>query len=452
MPHPPIILPEIGRGEEKKIKKTADAFERAAAMIASAKPTTIVLVSPHAEFGQRGFVISGGEGARGNFSRFGAGGVALDVGYDREFAGELAEAARGAGVAADVKTDRHPQLDHAAMIPLLFVNRLYRDYSLVRVGISGAGAKTHFEFGRCIKETAKKLKRNTVFIASGDLSHRLKADGPYGFAAQGPKFDETVVKLLGEGNVMDLLDIPYSLYEPAGECGLRTLWVMAGVLDGDEFSHEVFSYEGTFGVGYSVAALVPVIKDGGTVTESEAAGFEFPARSFSGGRDPYTALARLSLETHLKGEKLTRLPEWVSQEMKTQRGGVFVTLKKRGELRGCIGTITAATENIAQEIISNAVSAGTRDPRFEPVTRGELGEISFGVDVLGRSEPADGPGMLDVKRYGVIVTAGRKRGLLLPNLEGVDSPAQQIEIAKRKAGIGPFEAFDLERFEVVRHE
>jgi AmmeMemoRadiSam system protein A len=138
--------------------------------------------------------------------------------------------------------------------------------------------------------------------------------------------------------------------------------------------------------------------------------------------------------------------------MMEERAGVFVSLKKHGQLRGCIGTIAPTCPCIADEIIQNAISAGTKDPRFSPVRESELDDIVYSVDVLGEPEPVDDVSQLDVIRYGVIVSSGYKRGLLLPNLEGVDTVEQQVEIARQKAGIGRNEDYSLERFEVIRHE
>jgi AmmeMemoRadiSam system protein A len=138
--------------------------------------------------------------------------------------------------------------------------------------------------------------------------------------------------------------------------------------------------------------------------------------------------------------------------MLEERAGVFVSIKKDGELRGCIGTTTPTRENIAEEILSNSVSAAVRDPRFEPITEGELDSLTYSVDVLAAPEPISSPDELDVKRYGVIVSSGGRRGLLLPDLAGVDTPEQQIDIARRKGGIGEREPYGLERFEVIRHK
>ena len=168
--------------------------------------------------------------------------------------------------------------------------------------------------------------------------------------------------------------------------------------------------------------------------------------------DPHVALARLSVETFVKTGRAATLPETVDPTLLSRRAGVFVSLHEHGDLRGCIGTIAATTASIAEEIIQNGISACSRDPRFPAVRPEELDYLEYSVDVLEDAEPIDSPAQLDPKRYGVIVTKGWKRGLLLPNLDGVDTVAYQLEIAKRKAGIDPADDdVELERFEVVRH-
>ena len=133
------------------------------------------------------------------------------------------------------------------------------------------------------------------------------------------------------------------------------------------------------------------------------------------------------------------------------RAGAFVSIHKHGRLRGCIGTIYPTTENVALEIIRNAISASTQDPRFDPITADELKWLEINVDVLGEPERIASMDELDVKRYGVIVSYGQKRGLLLPDLDGVYTPEQQVSIAMQKGGIREDEPYSLERFEVVRH-
>jgi AmmeMemoRadiSam system protein A len=135
----------------------------------------------------------------------------------------------------------------------------------------------------------------------------------------------------------------------------------------------------------------------------------------------------------------------------TEQHGVFVSLHRRGQLRGCIGTFSPTQPNVAQEVIRNAISSSTQDPRFDPVEPHELADLEINVDVLSTPEPIAGEAELDPRRYGVIVSAGRRRGLLLPDLEGVDTVEDQIDICRRKGGIGPNEPVKLQRFTVARY-
>ena len=168
--------------------------------------------------------------------------------------------------------------------------------------------------------------------------------------------------------------------------------------------------------------------------------------------DPYVALARLSVETFVNEHRPASIPSNTPEELLNQQAGAFVSLHAHGQLRGCIGTIAATCENVAEEIIQNGISACSRDFRFNPVQPEELDYIEYSVDVLSDAEPIGSASQLDPKRYGVIVTKGWQRGLLLPNLDGVGTVEAQISIAKQKAGISVRDNdVQLERFEVVRH-
>lgn len=165
----------------------------------------------------------------------------------------------------------------------------------------------------------------------------------------------------------------------------------------------------------------------------------------------YVKLARETVEKYVKGGFKIPVPDGLPSEMTERRAGTFVTLYKFGRLRGCIGTIYPLTDNIAKEIIQNAVSAAIRDPRFQPVSDIELKDLVYSVDVLGDTEDIDSPDQLDVKKYGVIVSNDYRKGLLLPNLDGIDTVEEQISIARQKAGITEGEKVKLQRFEVVRY-
>ena len=165
---------------------------------------------------------------------------------------------------------------------------------------------------------------------------------------------------------------------------------------------------------------------------------------------PLVKLAKKTVETFVKEGKVPK-PEELTPEMK-ERAGVFVSIHKFGELRGCIGTIEPQRSNVAEEVIANAISSATRDPRFPAIVPSELKDLEYSVDVLTTPEPIKSQDQLDPKRYGVIVEAGWRKGLLLPDLEGVDTVDYQIDICRQKAGIAPNEPVKLYRFEVRRYK
>lgn len=437
MPHPPVIIPEIGKGQEKDIQRTIDAYREAARQIAEIKPDTIVVISPHSTAYEHYFHISPGKSANGNFGRFGAREVEVHTEYDEELGRYLSKEAYKQGINAGTLGERERLLDHGTLIPLYFIHQEYRSFKVLRIGLSGVSAEEHLKVGGLLVRGAEKLGRRLVLIASGDLSHKLKPEGPYGFAEEGPLFDQKILEIIKENKLENLTALDHELCQNAAECGLGSFWIMAGALQGKQTESRILSYEGPFGVGYCVAS--------------------FMVQPEEGDQDPYVQLARLSLESFIgEGRRMTladvtvRFPH-LPEQLIRQKAGVFVSLKKQGVLRGCIGTIHPVTETTADEILRNAVSAAIEDPRFPPVNKEELKDLEYSVDVLMPPEPIDSPNQLDVKRYGVIVTSGRKRGLLLPNLDNVDTIDEQIHIARAKAGISPGEEVFLQRFEVIRH-
>ena len=453
VPHPPLIIPDVGRGQEKAIQATIDAYHEAAKKIASWQPDTVVVLSPHSTMYADYFHISPGTGARGDFSQFRAPQVKIQVQYDTELVEALSQEAEAREIPAGTMGERDSRLDHATMIPLWFLNHYYTDYKTVRIGLSGLPLSQHYMLGQCIQKAAELCGRNIVVIGSGDLSHKLKEDGPYGFQKEGPEYDSRIMEVMGAAAFDQLFDFTEEFCDTAAECGPRSVVILAGTLDRLAVKAEKLSHEGTFGVGYGVCTY----EVEGRAPErdflrqyEEKIAEEVKRRKESD--DAYVRLARQTIEAYVGERRQISIPKDLPEEMYESRAGVFVSLKEEGRLRGCIGTITPVQKSIAEEIIANAISASTKDPRFHPVQSDELDKLVYSVDVLGTPEAITSPDELDVKRYGVIVTKGRKRGLLLPNLDGVDTVEDQITIAKQKAGISTYDDdVQLERFEVVRH-
>ena len=480
VPHPPLIIPEVGRGEEKGIEDTVKAYEYVGDEIARIEPETIIVSSPHSLMYSDYFHISGGTGAYGDMSKFGVPEVSMNVDYDTELIDRICSLAEDSVFPAGTDGEKMPELDHATFIPLYFVNNGYRRaeagkvsgtekeisdenirdsetgkimYKIVRIGLSGYPLVMHYQLGIIVRKAVEELGRKVVWIASGDLSHKLKEDGPYGFDKNGPVYDERIMKDMGNADFMSLLDYDETFCEKAAECGHRSFTMMAGAFDGYDVTPHELSYEGPFGVGYGVCTFdVSSKNDDRHFLKSFLKNRENKINEKKAGEDEYVKLARKSLETYIKTRTKISIPDELPKEMTDTQAGAFVSLHEFGRLRGCIGTISPVRDCLAEEIIENAISAATEDPRFDEIRENELGNIEYSVDVLGPTEKIDSPDMLDVKRYGVVVTSGRKRGLLLPDLDGVDTVTQQINIAKQKAGIPAGEKdIQLERFEVVRH-
>jgi AmmeMemoRadiSam system protein A/AmmeMemoRadiSam system protein B len=456
-PHPPIIIPEVGKGEENKIADTIKSLNEISRDVAKKSPDTIVVITPHGTMFRDAVAIAFGSTIRGSFKDFGAGSISMKLPINQKLTSEIYQISleqKIPAVMADnsllFRYKKSIRLDHGAMIPLYFINKQYANYKLVHITYAPIDDIELYKFGMVINRAVDKLHEKTVIIASGDLSHKLKEEGPYGYNPNGEKFDKEFLNALKRGSVPDIFNLDKTMIYNAGECGRRSILIMLGALEGKKFKGELLSYEGPFGVGYGVMKFNIVSQDISMLKILEE-NIEHEYEKKLNGEDPYVRLARENLANYLvEGKPLTKLPDYVTSEMKESRKAVFVSLKKYDRLRGCIGTLLPATDSTAQEIIRNSIEAGTSDPRFIAVDKSELMDISFSVDVLTTPEICS-KNDLNPKEYGVIVRKGPKVGVLLPNLEGIDTVDKQLSIALEKGNIDPDEKYTVERFKVVRH-
>jgi AmmeMemoRadiSam system protein A len=365
-PHPPIIVPEIGQGEEKHTRRTINALEQAALDLAAAEPDELIVIAPH-------------EG-------------------------------------------------HGFEVPLYYLGKhLPADIPVHQELVTEPSYEYYYRFGLQVGALIAGSRTRYALIASGDLSHVLKPDGPYGFDPAGPKLDKAVLAAVRAGDAQALLGLDPQLLENGAECGLRSILFLLGAIEQSGLSLGPVVYEGPFGVGYLTAV------------------YQTPASP------EITRLARRSIEHFLRSGKMLAKPRSLPDAL-TVKAAAFVSLHEPGgQLRGCIGTTHPTKATLAGEVIANAVAAATADARFHAVTLSELDGLQVSVDVLTKPEPVQDRAALDPDVDGVIVTApDGRQGVLLPDLDGVDTVEQQVAIARGKAGIGPHERIKLQSFRVQR--
>jgi AmmeMemoRadiSam system protein B/AmmeMemoRadiSam system protein A len=339
---------------------------------------------------------------------------------------ELAQQIIFASEYAEADEAAHLQ-EHAVEVQLPFLQYFQPDIRIVPIILAHAPASAYQEVGRGIARAMQELKREAVIIASGDMTHYEPQD-------VAEKKDRAAIEAMLALDADELTRRYEALHISMCAHGP----VVALIAAAKE-------------LGASGAELVKYQTSGDTTGDYEAvvgyAGVIFK----SPAHHPLAELARETVESYIRHGRTPSPPPSPTPEMQAQ-AGVFVSIHKLGALRGCIGTFEPQQKNVAEEIIANAVNSATRDPRFNPITPDELPDLDYSVDVLTTPEKIADESALDPRKYGVIVEAGWQRGLLLPDLEGVDTPARQIEICRQKGGIGPDEPVELYRFEVKRYK
>lgn len=438
-PHPPIMVPEVGRESIAGVRSSIDAMAELTRRVIDSGAVSVILISPHAPLDADSFVAYEGPTVYGDFTNFHAPGTEFLAGVDSELLTAITHAAEAENYHVSMLAD--DVLDHGTAVPLYFLLRNGWHGQVVALGYSFLSNEDHLRFGSCIAKAVDRVGRRVAFIASGDLSHRLKPQAPAGYNPSARLFDEEVVDALRANEPQRIVNIDHSLRKLAGECGYRSMLVAIGATSELPLTCEVMNYEAPFGVGYLVAQLT-----------NQPAENDLETDQFDREVEDLPSLARSAVEAFTRyGEILD--PPRSRTGLLAVRAPCFVSLKTRdGELRGCIGTIESVKDTLAQEIVANAISAATSDPRFDSVREDELANLVYSVDVLLPSETAT-IDELDPRLYGVIVEdeSESHRGLLLPDIPGVDTAQQQVEIARKKAGIPSGTPVKISRFKVERY-
>lgn len=368
-PHPPIILPEVGGKQRVKVERTIQALRRAVADLSRTKPDKLIIISPHE--------------------------------------------------------------DHGFEVPKRFLREaLSGDMAVEEILITEPSYEYYYELGLQYSRAISKDQTRTAIIASGDLSHVLATNGPYGFHPAGPVLDQHVQAALAHTDAEQLLKLDPKLLTDGAECGLRSILFLLGAFEASGAPAQILSYEAPFGVGYLVATISPLSLEGQQLLEH----------------------ARTAIERHLKRQNGLIPPENLAPALRAP-AGAFVSLHgPTHALRGCIGTVSATKTRLIDEVATNAIAAATQDPRFPPITLPELKEVSISIDVLSALKPVVDADTLDVRTHGLVaMAAGDRRGVLLPDLPGVATLAQQQAICRQKAGIADTEPARWYSFTVQRY-
>jgi aromatic ring-opening dioxygenase LigB subunit len=313
-----------------------------------------VIISPHSIMYSDWFISHPPTEQQATFRSFALRRRSFKIEYDTEFVSALCSVAGESGFPAGTAGERDKRLDHGTMIPLHFLKEAAGGklpFKFVRIGLSGLDLQTHYKLGKLIKQVSDMLGRNTAVIASGDLSHKLLDDGPYGYAEEGPEYDRRLMDIMSRAAFGELLEFDEAFCDRAAECGHRSFVIMAGCFDGVRVRAAKLSYEGPFGVGYGVASFLPET----TVTADT-----------EHRKSPYVELAMAAIDSYIRYGIIIDVPRKLPDELYNTRAGAFVSLhlKPSGDLRGCIGTIMPTADSLAEEIIRNARKRRRLGPAF----------------------------------------------------------------------------------------
>ena len=445
MPHAPVLVPGVGGERGNGARASVHAMTEAARRVVMAAPETVVLISPHSPRRQGMFAIWADARITGSLAKFDAPKSAVDLPSDESFARTIAEEARSRGI--QVWRLRDTDLDHGAMVPLWHLANAGWRGPTVLIGLNYPGEPGLTELGEAIAAAARRAGRRVAVVASGDMSHCLQPGAPAEFHPRAKEFDGKFIECLRAGDYRQLTCLDHELQELAAEDVVDSTVVAASAVNWSADGHEVLSYEGPFGVGYGVVILYQ------TGSERAPENAEQPIAETASDAEPgkvLPQLARRSVESSFHGDN--EKPAFATEGILGERHGVFVTIRNdRDKLRGCVGTMAPRCANTAEETWEMARAAAFNDGRFEAIGAQELEHLHFEVSVVLPPVKIITMAELDPQRYGVVVeTDDGRRGVLLPGLENIDTPDEQVALARLKGGIGESEPVRLQRFAVKK--
>lgn len=434
MPHAPILVPSVGGTRLRECRATTSAMTELCRRAMAMSPEAVVVLSPHSPLHRDAIGIWHSDPLEGTLGRFGAEHERISVPLDPLFSHLLEEQAAKRGI----RTWRieHATLDHGATVPLHYMIRAGWRGPTAVIGVNDLEPVTYQRLGEAIAVSARLTQRRTVLLASGDMSHRLTIGSPCGFDPAGPLFDRRFVELLQSGAPGAIVHLDQTLCAAAAEDVTAVTDIALAALDYETEHRRVLSYEGPFGVGYTVAILAE--------RDREAS---VRARPWVSELEQLPAIARRSVEAYF--EDPAQPPPFAARGDLAESHGVFVTLRSAtGELRGCCGAARPAGADLVAATWLHAREAAFEDPRFAPLRQEELSHSAFCVSVLSALEPVHGQDELDPARFGILITGVRsgRRAVLLPGIPHVDTVSTQLRVAQHKGGIAEREDVVIHRF------
>ena len=471
-PHAPVFIDKVGGDQSLIVQGTIDAFKQVANEIHDLHPDLIVVISPHGPIFSDAIAVYDMPEYVGNMKSFGEYTLNYKYTKDQSFIDALVNASnRVNGFYYPLSEDQFkkfqhaPKLDHGVTVPLHFILGMSSETKVVAMSYGSMSYIELLKNGEILREVAETTGKRVVIIASGDMSHALSDKGPYKYHESGPWFDQKMCDYISNQN-------PYAIFTEAdeqvvnaAECGLRSYAIMMGAFNKTVLTSNLVHYEGPFGVGYLLArfnAIETSLEN--SIVHIEALVNQKLLESKAKAH-LFVNIARETIQSYVtqrlvpkykhEDDGITingkRFDVGPNESVLKAQHGVFVSIKKHGVLRGCIGTIAPTQKNTLDEIVKNAISACSKDYRFDPISRDELEVLTISVDVLSQLSRVEDLEMLSPETYGVVVFSKEKMGVLLPNLEGIKTVEEQLKIASNKGGfsvddIDEIQSFTVERF------
>lgn len=457
MPHPTMIIPEMGEGEEEKITATADACAKVADEIGEIKPDTVIIVTPHGPQFSNSVAFSLEEKIYGQLKKNDETKVFLNFDINVSITNNIIKELRQEHincVRIDGKTSEiyglSYELDYGTIIPMYFIDKKLSDYNIVHITCGNFSKYDLYKIGMTVKKVIEESDSRAVFIASGELSHRLIEGGPYGYTPEGEKFDKEITTLLSNGDVLGIFNMEQLKIDLAGECGMIPFYSMLGAMNGNKISGELLSYEGPFGIGYGVMNFSLSESDNNThelLLNDKNQRYQQKKNS----EGVHVKLARDSLTEYLKNGNKIDLPSYVTEEMIENEAGVFIRILKYGKVIASGGSYLPRAKNIADEIIFSSIELTQVRVQQAGVSLSDLEDIDILVDVITDVEKVNKE-ELDPNLYGIYITSGLKNGFVFPKLPDINTSEEQIALGLKQGNISPLDDYTIERFKVSSYK